>query len=276
MNINEFRIGDFEATLIQKDIFALDGGAMFGTVPKNLWSRKYQSDDQNRIDLSGSILFVNANGRKIIVETGIGSKYSEKEKEIFKIRNIVSPDEALSHLNLKPEDIDIVILTHLHFDHAGGSTVESEGEIIPVYENAKYIVQRDEFKAARNPNERTEASYRAKDFEPLNDSGNLVLIDGEEEISEGVKVMKTGGHSKGHQVVFFESNNEKLLHIGDIVPTSVHLPLPYIMAYDICPLDTLDVRKDLYRKAIEEEMSVVFSHDLDQKVIDSSEISSFL
>lgn len=276
MNINEFRIGDFEATLIQKDIFALDGGAMFGTVPKNLWSRKYQSDDQNRIDLSGSILFVNANGRKIIVETGIGSKYSEKEKEIFKIRNIVSPDEALSHLNLKPEDIDIVILTHLHFDHAGGSTVESEGEIILVYENAKYIVQRDEFKAARNPNERTEASYRAKDFEPLNDSGNLVLIDGEEEISEGVKVMKTGGHSKGHQVVFFESNNEELLHIGDIVPTSVHLPLPYIMAYDICPLDTLDVRKDLYRKAIEEEMSVVFSHDLDQKVIDSSEISSFL
>lgn len=275
--IREFKIGNFDAALSQKDTFALDGGAMFGIVPKALWSEVYDSDEQNRITLSGSILLVKTNDKNIIVETGIGSKFSEKEKKIFKINNIKSAMEALSPLGLKPSDIDIVIQTHLHFDHAGGATLQTDEGLKPTYENAEYVIQRDEFEAALNPNERTKNSYREMDFMPLKDSGNLKLIEGEEEIVDGVKLIETGGHTIGHQVVIFESNGKKCIHIGDLVPTSSHLSLPYIlMAYDTHPMTTLEMRKDLYEKIVKEEMDVVFPHDINQSIVSPSEISNVL
>jgi len=274
--IREFKIGKFDAALIQKDTFALDGGAMFGVVPKKLWLKVYDSDEQNRINLSGSVLLVKMNGKNIIVETGIGSKFSEKEKKIFKINNIKSAAEALSPFDLKPSGIDIVILTHLHFDHAGDATVETDNGLEPTYENAKYVVQKTEFEAAMNPNERTQASYRREDFLPLKESGNLELIEGEEEILDGVKLIRTGGHTIGHQVVIFDSDDQKFIHIGDLVPTSSHLPLPYIMAYDTYPLTTLEMRKELYKRIVDEEMNVIFPHDIDQKIIRPWEISDVL
>ncbi len=274
--IREFKIGSLEASLIQKDTFALDGGAMFGIVPKTLWSKVYDSDKQNRINLSGSILLVKTDDKNIIVETGIGSKFSEKEKKIFKIKNIKSSEEALSPFGLKPLDIDIVVLTHLHFDHAGGATKETDEGIEPTYKNAKYIVQKTEFKAARNPNERTQESYREEDFMPLEDSGNLKIIEGEREIQEGIRLIKTGGHTVGHQIVVLENEDQKYIHIGDLVPTSSHLPLPYIMGYDTHPLTTLNRRKKWYRRILEERMKVIFPHDIDNRIIGPQKISNVL
>lgn len=272
----EFKIGNFDAALIRKDTFALDGGAMFGIVPKGLWSKVYDSDEQNRITLSGSILLVKTNDKNIIVETGIGSKFSEKEEKIFKINNTKSATEALDPLGLKPVDIDIVIQTHLHFDHAGGATVQTDEGLEPTYKNAEYVIQRDEFEAALNPNERTQDSYRKEDFMPLKDSGNLKLIEGEEKITDGVNLIETGGHTTGHQVVIFENDDQKFIHIGDLVPTSSHLPLPYIMAYDTYPMTTLEMRKELYEKIVEEKMKVIFPHDIEHRIVEPSEISNIV
>jgi len=263
---NSFKIGDFEAALLHIDTFALDGGAMFGVVPKSIWGRSYNCDARNRIKLFGSLLLVRANGLNFIVETGMGTKLSPKEKKIYDLKNVRTISEALKESNLETGDIDFVILTHLHLDHAGGATKLVEGELIPTFENADYIVQEDEFDAATNTNERTEGSYREDDFIPLEEHGRLKLVDGEYEVAEGVKVIETGGHSFGHQIATFESNGEKLLHIGDLVPTSRHVRLPYIMAYDTHPMTTLKKRKEFYGKIVEEDIDVVFPHDINQKI----------
>lgn len=257
-----FLIGDFEAALLHVDTFALDGGAMFGIIPKSLWNRTYACDDQNRITLFGSSLLVRTNMRTILVETGMGSKLSEKEKYHFQVKNEQSFRQVLQPFSLTPGDIDIVILTHLHFDHAGGATEAVDGAVRPVFPNARYIVQHDEFQAACHPNERTRGSYHRHDFLPLKESGNIVVIDGDSEIVPGVRIIKTGGHTAGHQVVLFESNGEGLVHIGDLVPTAAHLPLPYIMGYDTNPLDTLVWRKRLYRTIMDKKMRVIFPHDI--------------
>lgn len=269
--IKNFNVGNWESALLHIDTFGLDGGAMFGIIPKSLWNKSYDCDDKNRINLSGSLLYVNAGGQNIIVETGIGRKLSSKEEKIYKLKNVRTIEEALMPLDLTPEDIDYVILTHLHLDHAGGATKTFQNEVRPTFRNAKYIVQEKEYEAALNPNERTEGSYKKDDYVPLEEAGNLELVDGKYEIIEGVEVIRTGGHTIGHQVVLFENSEEKLLHIGDLVPTSKHLPLPHIMAYDTHPMKTLEQRKKWYEKSVEKDMKVVFPHDLNQTVADPSD-----
>ncbi len=274
--IKNFNIGDWKSALLHVDTFGLDGGAMFGIIPKGLWNKTYECDDKNRISLSGSLLYVNANGQNIIVETGMGRKLSSKEEKIYDLENARTIEEALMPLNLTPEDIDYVILTHLHLDHAGGATKKFKDEVKPTFRNAQYIAQEKEYEAATNTNERTEGSYKEDDFVPLEKAGNLELVDGEHEIIDGVRVVRTGGHTIGHQVVIFENSGEKLLHIGDLVPTSKHLPLPNIMAYDTHPMKTLKQRKKWYEKIVEENMKTVFPHDLDQTVAGPSRFAEQL
>ncbi len=257
-----FRIGNFEACVLHLDTFALDGGAMFGIVPKPLWNRIYQCDEENRITLHGSSLLVRANGLNILVETGMGTKLSPKEKGRFRVVNEQSFGEVLSPFSLTPADIDVVILTHLHFDHAGGATQVNGGNARPTFPSARYIVQKAEYEAALNTNERTRGSYRAEDVLPLFESGNLTLVDGNFDVAAGVRVARTGGHTEGHQIVLMESNGERAVHIGDLVPTSSHVPLPYIMGYDTHPLVTLEMRKKLYREIVEKDMRVIYPHDI--------------
>ena len=269
-----FKIGAFEAALLHLDTFALDGGAMFGIVPKTLWNKIYDCDEDNRISLAGSSLLVMANGKSILVETGMGTKLSEIERQRFKVVNEQTFAEALQPFSMSPADVDVVILTHLHLDHAGGATEIKDGAVQPTFPNARYIIQQVEYDIACNTNERTRASYNDQDFQPLMESENLVMVDGEYEVASGITVIKTGGHTEGHQIVLFESNGEQAIHIGDIVPDSVHIPLPYIMGYDTHPLTTLAMRKKVYSMIVEKNMQVIFPHDIGHAVGEAKDFPS--
>lgn len=252
------KLGDIEIQHLHAGTFRLDGGAMFGIVPKPLWSRAVKADPLNRILLGMNPLLVNNGESLILVDCGIGDKLGDKEVGIYEVkwRN------PLAETQVSSEHIDFVILTHLHFDHCGGLTSRNEkGELHLNYPNATHIVQKEEWEDASVANERTKGSYLKENFIPVSEAGRLKLIDGEEEILPGVKLIKTGGHTRGHQVVTIESKGKKALYFGDLVPTSYHLPLPYIMGYDLYPVDTLNQRKVFYKKAMEGDWLVFFEHN---------------
>lgn len=238
--------------------FKLDGGAMFGVVPKPLWERLHKADIKNRITLGMNPLIVQSDSFTLIIDTGCGNHFTEKEYNIYDIHIKENPFKGI---DLSPEDVTHCILTHLHFDHAGGSTVKKLDEIVPSFSNATYYVQEDELKCALEPNERTRASYKRESFVPLLDKSRLVTVKGNKEVLPGISVIQTGGHTKGHQIVLIESQGEKALYFADLVPTSAHIPLPYIMGYDLFPEKTLAMRKKFYEMAIKEEWLLVFEHD---------------
>ncbi len=252
----KYRIGNFEVYHLSAGTFALDGGAMFGVVPKVLWSKLIPSDELNRIPMGTNVLVIKAGKDLILVDTGIGNKWSDKLKKIYDI----NPKNAFEGLDFGPEDITKVILTHMHFDHAGGSTVYNQYmELVPAFPNATYYVQEIEWKWATRPNERTKASYLQENILPIREQ--LELLDGDTEIVKGVRVVRTGGHTAGHEIVVIESNGEYGAFLGDLVPMSLHVPLPYIMAYDNFPIDTLEKKKELYPEFIKNDYLLFFEHD---------------
>ncbi len=252
----KYKIGDFEVFHLSAGTFALDGGAMFGVVPKVLWNRIIECDELNRIPMGTNVLVIKAGKELILVDTGIGNKWSDKLKKIYDI----NPKNAFEGLDFGPEDITKVVLTHLHFDHAGGTTVYNQYmELVPAFPNATYYVQEEEWTWATHPNERTKASYLQENILPLKE--RIELLDGDTEIAKGVRVVKTGGHTAGHEIVVFESNGEFGVFLGDLVPMSHHVPLPYIMAYDNFPMDTLEKKKELYIEFLKNDYTLFFEHD---------------
>ena len=250
--IFNFKIGTWEFWHIQTHWFALDGGAMFGVVPKVLWAKKINPDSRNRISMGTNPLIVKTDKNLVIVDTGLGSRWSEKEVDIYDIR----PFNPWESLPFGPEDIDYVILTHLHFDHAGGCV---DKDLKPVFPGAKVIAQYDEWIEATGAHERNRASYRKDDFEPVKEHFDFAY--GDIEVTSGIFLIKTGGHTKGHQLVLFRAPGKNVVYLGDLVPTIHHLPLPYIMSYDLYPVDTLKARKRIYPVAINENWYLVFEHD---------------
>ncbi|MEO0291044.1 MAG: MBL fold metallo-hydrolase [candidate division WOR-3 bacterium] len=253
-----FNLGDFKLIHLSFGTFKLDGGAMFGVVPKVLWSKNVKPDRINRITLGLNPLLVIGKDFKILIDNGTGNKYSEKEFEIYGIK---LKNDPFKIYGIRKEEITHVVLTHLHFDHAGGSTEYIDDKLSISYPNAIFYVQNKEFEDAMNPNERTRASYKKENFEPIYKEGKLFLIDGDMEILPGIKLIHTGGHTRGHQFVLIESKGEKAIYFGDIVPTSYHVPLPYIMGYDTFPLITLEVRRKYYELASKEKWLTFFEHD---------------
>jgi glyoxylase-like metal-dependent hydrolase (beta-lactamase superfamily II) len=235
----------------------LDGGAMFGIVPKTLWSQVTPPDDHNRIRLGLYPLLVFTEP-KILIDTGIGNKSPAKMQKIYRIDGSHLLD-SLHAFNVEPQDIGLVINTHLHFDHAGGNTWHHHDTVIPTFPNAQYLIQRDEWNAANTFTELTQASYLTENFDPLQDQ--VTLINGSKEILPGVTVIQTGGHTMGHQIVKITSGESTGIYLGDLIPTTSHLPLPYIMAYDLNPLDTLKVKKDVLAQAAKEQWTLFFEHD---------------
>jgi glyoxylase-like metal-dependent hydrolase (beta-lactamase superfamily II) len=257
-------LGDFELTVVSDGTYFLDGGAFFGVVPKTMWSKKVTADEQNRLDAGLNSLLVRTGEKNILIETGIGNKLPDKLVQIYK-----QPAELLDNLHaagVAPEDIDIVINTHLHFDHCGWNTVRRGDRIEATFPKAKYYVQRGEWEHGRLQLERDAISYMSPNYDPLVESGQMELLNGDREIEPGVSVKVFRGHTANMQAVMVESGaggSEKktACYISDLIPTSNHLDLTWGMAFDLFPLDTIESRKKYYASAIPEGWLTVFTHD---------------
>ena len=256
------KLGQFDIFPITAGRFRLDGGAMFGVVPRVLWERCCPADDQNRIELSITCLLIQAHGKNILVDTGLGSKIDEKFKNMLAVERTPTLLDSLGQLGLSARDIDFVINTHLHFDHSGGNTtLDEKGQTVSTFPKAKYFVQRGEYEDAVRANERTKASYRRENFTPIMHSNQWEFLDGDTELLPGLSVVVTSGHTEHHQGVKLESEGKAAFFLGDLIPTVSHLPLPYIMGYDLFPLQTLETKRWVLDRAYEEGWLMVFEHD---------------
>jgi glyoxylase-like metal-dependent hydrolase (beta-lactamase superfamily II) len=263
MNSKPVKLGKFELTIVSDGRFWLDGGAMFGVVPKVIWNRMSPSDDLNRIELGLNCLMIRRKDNLILVDTGIGDKLKDRFRDIYRVQRESGIIQVLRERGIKPEHIDYVINTHLHFDHCGGNTHKHNGTAVPMFPNARYVIQKQEWYDATHPNERTKASYLKENFLPLEEKNQLLLVDGDQEIIEGVKVVVTNGHTRGHQSVLIESQGEKAIYLGDFIPTTSHLKIPYIMSYDLYPLELIERKKIILQTAVDEHWLLIFEHDPD-------------
>ncbi|AEB11944.1 MBL fold metallo-hydrolase [Marinithermus hydrothermalis] len=260
--MQRYRLGNLEVFFLQDGAFRLDGGAMFGVVPKVLWSKVAPPDEANRIPLTLRPMLVRVGEKWVLVETGVDDKPGEKHRRIYAIDRSTNLLAALKALGLTPEDIDLVVNTHLHFDHAGLNTVRDEaGRIVPLFRRARYVVQRQELYDALHPHERSRASYLPENIEPVLEAGLFEEVEGEAELLPGVRVVPLPGHTLGQQGVVLESEGQRLVYTADLLPTFAHAPLPYIMAYDLYPVTTLETRKRFYPVWAEEGYLVAPPHD---------------
>ncbi len=256
------KLGAFEIFPVTDGRFRLDGGAMFGVVPRVLWEKCCPADELNRIQLALNPLLIRAHGKNILVDTGLGTKTDEKFKTMFAVDRTPPLYDSLKEHGLAAEDIHMVINTHLHFDHAGGNTAQGNGHgIVPAFPKAKYFIQRGEYEDALLPNERTKASYRQENFTPIAHAHQWEFLEGDMELLPGLSVMVTHGHTAHHQGVKIESEGKVALYLGDLIPTVSHLPLPYIMGYDLYPLQTLETKRKVLDRAFQENWLLMFEHD---------------
>jgi len=261
------QLGRWRMHAIQAGGQRLDGGAMFGIVPKTLWERRIPADERNRIQLGMRCLLIEHDIGPILIDNGAGNKEDAKFYDIYGVENrgehgATRLEDGLREIGFAPEDIVMVIASHLHFDHAGGNTKkDASGAIVPSFPNARYVMQRKEYEYATHTNERTAGSYFKPNFVPLVEAGLVDFLDGEAEIASGITGILTPGHTPNHQSLLIESDGEKAFFIADLVPTAAHLPLPWIMGYDVEPLVTLETKRAILRRAVEEDWLVVFEHD---------------
>lgn len=261
-------IGGYRLSFLLDANFKLDGGAMFGIVPKPLWSQSISSDDKNRIPLASRSMLIEGEEHKILVDTGIGSKWSEKEEKIFDIDppggEIV---QKLQNRGISRNEVTHVIFTHLHFDHAGATTYYNEQDQLELtFPEATYFVQKEQLDWARNPTEKDAGSFREVDFRPLLESNCLELVEGDTEVLPGIYSNKVDGHTSGLQMIEIEGNDQRLVFATDLIPTHHHLQLPYIMGYDLWPLQTLEHKKELLARACKDQLIIAFQHDRDVRV----------
>lgn len=255
------RLGDLELISLSDGFFALDGGAMFGVVPRALWAGRLPPDDRNRVPLGLRPLVVRGE-RTLIIDAGCGDKMDAKSAEIYGLDRSYHLDHALAEAGLSAADIDIVVASHLHFDHVGGFTARMpDGRLVPRFPRARYVAHRQEWDDATHPHERNRASYLAENFVPLADAGVLTLVDDGAEIMPGVRYRRSGGHTAHHQVVTIESGGATAVFAADMYPTAAHVPDPWVMGYDLYPMDTLAFKRAFAREAIEHEYLIFFEHD---------------
>lgn len=256
------KFGDLELTPLFDGYFRLDGGAMFGVVPKPLWEKRMVADDRNRIHLALRPLLVRSSAGLMLIDAGIGDKMDAKSIAIYGIDRSHRLAHSLTDIGLNAESIDVVLATHLHFDHAGGfTTKDGAGIFRPSFPRARYVARTGEWEDATHPHERNRASYLQENFVPLMTAGLVDLFPDDRVIMPGIRVVRTGGHTMHHQMVVIESGGRTAVFVADLIPTTAHVDEPWIMGYDLYPLDTLSFKRSFLRDAIDREYLILFEHD---------------
>lgn len=270
----EMRFGDYRVEIIPDTEFRLDGGAMFGIVPRVLWEQKCPPDEKNRIALNANCLFIDTGEEKILVDTGLGEKWSSKAESIYGIsRQRAFADSLFRIAGCRPDEITIVVNTHLHFDHAGGNTIYANGSpsrsgnqevsIVPQFPNARYLVSEYELERAEAPIERDRASYLSENWRPLIDAGLLETMPADYEVVDGLRMTTVRGHTATMQTVRLDQGGKTIYGFADLIPTTAHLPLPWIMGYDLYPVETLEAKRSLLDRALKEDWICLFYHDIE-------------
>ncbi|MDR4505004.1 MAG: MBL fold metallo-hydrolase [Candidatus Scalindua sp.] len=262
------KIGKYELHQIETGIFGLDGGAMFGIVPRPLWSKLNIPDEENRIDMALRALLIMGDKRNILVDTGIGNKFTDKHKKIYRIdQEKNNLNDSLKKFNLGTEDITDVLLTHLHFDHAGGATGIEDGEHTLTFPNATYYVQKINYEWALNPSDKDRGSYLRENFVPIAEKEKLHMVEGEGEIFPQIEVLVSNGHTVGQQLVKVSDGKQTLVYCADLIPTVSHIKIPYITGYDIYPLKTIDEKRELLSMASSNGWVLFLEHDADSEAV---------
>jgi glyoxylase-like metal-dependent hydrolase (beta-lactamase superfamily II) len=255
------KLGDLEFHVLTDGGFRLDGGAMFGVIPRPLWEKKIAPDDRNRIRLTMNCLLIRTAGKWILVETGAGEKWDAKRRDIFGIEGPPRLPDQLKTRGVAPEQIDLVINTHLHFDHCGWNTQMVEGKAVPTFPNARYVVQRGELEHAKKPSERDRASYFNDNVLPIEAAGQWWLLEGDREVAPGVEVIRVPGHTRDMMCVRLSGGGKTAFFFADLVPTTAHLPFVWIMGYDLYPMTTLENKKKWIPEAARGRWLALFAHD---------------
>ncbi|MBI2646210.1 MAG: MBL fold metallo-hydrolase [Deltaproteobacteria bacterium] len=255
------KVGPYTIRLLETGEFALDGGAMFGVVPKTLWEKTNPPDSTNRIDMALRVMLIQGSGKNILVDTGIGDKWDDKYKAIYRISHErYSLENALKSVGLKYSDITDIIISHLHFDHCGGCTYKEKDQLKLTFPSATHTVQKEQWAWANKPIEKDRASFLKENLEPLKQA-KLKLLDGEAEIYPGIRVLISHGHTRSQQVVKVTDGKQTLFYCADLIPTSSHIPIPYIMSYDNFPLIIMEEKKNILEQAVKENWILCFEHD---------------
>ena len=254
-------LGDFELIVISDGIYHLDGGAFFGVVPKALWQKKATPDEHNRVPLGLNSVVVRTGKHTVLIETGIGNKLPEKQRRIY--GQPAQLLEGLSAAGISPDDIDVVINSHLHFDHCGWNTVRRGDQFVATFPKASYYVQAGELRHGRRQLERDAISYISANYDPLVANERMQLLHGDQDIVPGISVKVFAGHTRHMQAVFVQSAGKTACYISDLIPTTAHLDLSWVMAFDLFPLETIESRKRFYSQAIPENWLTLFTHDPD-------------
>lgn len=257
------QIGDYKISTIECGTLGLDGGAMFGIVPKTIWEKTNPADERNRITLAMRAMLIQGGGKNILVECGAGDKLNDKLKGIYSIDySQYSLDSSLSKAGVNTEDITDVVITHLHFDHTGGATrLNNEGTLTASFPNATYYIHQDQWNTAHNPTPRDKASYFHENYELLSNNGQLELVKNEGELFAGIETVVVNGHTTGQMLIKISGGDRVLMYISDLVPTASHLPVPFLMGYDLEPLKTMEEKERVLSQAVEENWILFYGHD---------------
>lgn len=253
--------GDLELVTLHDGLFGLDGGAMFGVVPRTLWAAQSPPDDRNRILLAMRPLIVEGSWGRLLIDCGAGDKMDAKQRDIYALDRTTHLEHALASQGMTADSVDFVLATHLHLDHFGGATEREGNAVVPRFRRARHFIREAEWQDATHPHERNRASYLPDDFVPLKAAGAVDFYEGDQVIKPGVRVVRTGGHTGQHQVVYIESAGRTAVFVADLIPTTAHIRDPWIMGYDLFPMETLAFKKQFIREAIDREYLILFEHD---------------